>query len=442
MVVVLLVASLSLAAADPAVEPSDDKTPKPILMGRTISSDTYQNPDGSKTMFMYGSVANVLEDRVWKPLAEARSLKGKEGIKLVYLKYDGQNDFIVDDFNMTSITFRINTTNTSANVVFKWANSTNAGASALVSKTGTYTLKLNNIFDQNFTVGDHSTTITLQTKDADNIGDGYGRMYSTSMNTNYGTSEWLDAGWYPGLPIIFDSVIKWNLTLDQRIGAGKTIDKAQLGLYMAAGYYTAAEYPNISVFGGYGDNTTWVELGTSWNANKLKITYNTTQAKNWSSGATNSLLASNRSLAGDTVNTWQLWDVTSWVRANYNTNAKNATLEVYQQQYNATQTNGYFAYKSKDYTGDTTKRPMLIITYSDGAPPEDTCTYTDGDWAVDCADDCLIANPMEVTGHITITGTGTFVALADITGWLSVIIKGTDAANQCRVICDGGCFRK
>ena len=45
----------------------------------------------------------------------------------------------------------------------------------------------------------------------------------------------------------------------------------------------------------------------------------------------------------------------------------------------------------------------------------DTCTYTSGNWVVDCSDNCLITSEVDVGGNdIYITGTGTFRTTANI----------------------------
>ena len=72
----------------------------------------------------------------------------------------------------------------------------------------------------------------------------------------------------------------------------------------------------------------------------------------------------------------------------------------------------------------------------------DSCTYTSGNWAINCNDNCSISSPVDVGGNnITIIGTGTFFTSEDITGYDKLHIEGTDSSNICRVTCVGGCFR-
>ncbi len=73
----------------------------------------------------------------------------------------------------------------------------------------------------------------------------------------------------------------------------------------------------------------------------------------------------------------------------------------------------------------------------------DTCTYTSGNWDVDCSDDCSITSNVDLGGNdITIIGTGTFVTTANISNYGKVHIEGTDSSNMCIVTClKGGCFK-
>jgi len=72
----------------------------------------------------------------------------------------------------------------------------------------------------------------------------------------------------------------------------------------------------------------------------------------------------------------------------------------------------------------------------------DSCTYTSGDWEVDCADNCVIDSAVAVGGNdIYITGTGTFRTSEDITGYGLLHIEGDNSSSICTVTCDGGCFK-
>lgn len=83
----------------------------------------------------------------------------------------------------------------------------------------------------------------------------------------------------------------------------------------------------------------------------------------------------------------------------------------------------------------------MTIYYTGGV--SDSCTYSSGDWNVDCADNCNITSNVALGGNnITITGTGTFTTEANITQYTNLTIKGTDTSNKCIVRCfKGGCFK-
>jgi len=70
----------------------------------------------------------------------------------------------------------------------------------------------------------------------------------------------------------------------------------------------------------------------------------------------------------------------------------------------------------------------------------DTCTYSSGDWDVDCSDNCAITGAVAGAGNdFTLSGTGTFSTTADIK-FDNYKIDGTDSSNRCIVTCSGGCF--
>jgi len=85
---------------------------------------------------------------------------------------------------------------------------------------------------------------------------------------------------------------------------------------------------------------------------------------------------------------------------------------------------------------------ILSITTKVYQEPTDTCTYTSGTWAVNCADNCAITSEVDLGGNdITITGYGTFSTTADIINYGDLIITGVDSTHRCEVMCAGGCFK-
>ena len=71
-----------------------------------------------------------------------------------------------------------------------------------------------------------------------------------------------------------------------------------------------------------------------------------------------------------------------------------------------------------------------------------SCTYTGGDWVIDCVDKCSIITPVDVGGNdISITGGGWFSTTSDITNYRNLIIRGVSDTNLCNITCLGGCFK-
>jgi hypothetical protein len=93
---------------------------------------------------------------------------------------------------------------------------------------------------------------------------------------------------------------------------------------------------------------------------------------------------------------------------------------------------------ASDNVGNLNDTGIQILT-TGGA---DTCSYTSGDWNVDCADNCVISSPINLGGNnIFITGTGTFKTSANIFNFNKLHIEGTDSNNICKATCyGGGCF--
>ncbi len=73
----------------------------------------------------------------------------------------------------------------------------------------------------------------------------------------------------------------------------------------------------------------------------------------------------------------------------------------------------------------------------------DTCTYSSGNWDINCNDNCSISSNVDLGGNnITIVGAGTFITSANITNFKRLFLQGTDSSNKCTVKCiNGGCFR-
>ena len=74
--------------------------------------------------------------------------------------------------------------------------------------------------------------------------------------------------------------------------------------------------------------------------------------------------------------------------------------------------------------------------------PTDTCTYTSGNWDINCADNCSIDSPVAIdtNSNVSVIGTGTLTLTADVTGWLDALFVGDSSTDRCEITCIGGCF--
>jgi hypothetical protein len=81
----------------------------------------------------------------------------------------------------------------------------------------------------------------------------------------------------------------------------------------------------------------------------------------------------------------------------------------------------YYAGNDSNYYPFLTPNLMEdIVLYSwESAPPADTCTYTSGNWAVDCDDNCSITSnvTLDANANITFSNAGNFIIKANITNW-------------------------
>jgi len=75
------------------------------------------------------------------------------------------------------------------------------------------------------------------------------------------------------------------------------------------------------------------------------------------------------------------------------------------------------------------------------APPADTCTYTSGNWDINCADNCTISTAVDMAGNnVTVWGSGLITFTNNITNIGRATIGGL-ASQMCVVRCQGGCLQ-
>ncbi len=212
-------------------------------------------------------------------------------------------------------------------------------------------IEIDNIFAYNFTIGNASTTIQLQDADTENLDDAVTLSPGPqgSMDNAYGYFKFVISG-LPG---------------------GQGIDDSELCAY-SSGFNGWDGDMNVSGVIEEG----WVETDT-WQTLLGLTTFGSYIAEGFMSG----------------VGEWDCLDVTSIVASHYENNRENASFELVDPDNSGTPaaasgtdntlsfgSSNFFGWHylqiwSKEYTGDTTKRPYLNITYSeagDETPPDIT----------------------------------------------------------------------
>ncbi len=85
-------------------------------------------------------------------------------------------------------------------------------------------------------------------------------------------------------------------------------------------------------------------------------------------------------------------------------------------------------------TSNNINSTIMSVDVIEAVP--DTCTYTSGDWNVDCIDDCVISDPVIGDGSdFYASGSGTFTMTADVSGFGNYYLL-----DSCDGYCLGGCF--
>ena len=94
---------------------------------------------------------------------------------------------------------------------------------------------------------------------------------------------------------------------------------------------------------------------------------------------------------------------------------------------------------ANDSSGNENTTDIFTYVTTSGV---DSCTYTSGDWVVDCSDNCVITSNEDLGGNdFIISGTGTFrLSGANITNYGRVRSDGTDSNNMCIARTENGGF--
>jgi hypothetical protein len=122
-----------------------------------------------------------------------------------------------------------------------------------------------------------------------------------------------------------------------------------------------------------------------------------------------------------------------------NVTATNLTASVYNASYSFT-TNGTYSYKWHSWGNGTSHNYNVSATrsYSVNVSAGDTCSYTSGNWAVTCSNNCTISSNVNGgggTNSFSAIGFGTMTLNANITNFKNYQISG-----GCNVTCLKGCI--
>jgi len=190
-------------------------------------------------------------------------------------------------------------------------------------------------------------TITLQAADTENLEDAY--IEENNADTNYGSNQNL----YIGDELVGNgdthSIIKFNIT----IGGLHSINTAILYIYAYSNAFEAGENANITVWEL--NNHSWNEDEPTWNKPVENI---------------GNIITSNNSQLGSYIG-WFTFNVTTFVISEHSSSYENASLYL-----NVTPSTivDYLSCYSKEYIGDTSKRPYIVINYIGQAPEFDDGT--------------------------------------------------------------------
>ena len=288
----------------------------------TYSSLNYENPDGSRMLILYSGARYGFENGHWKPIEHLKSFKGTTNIKCV-VNYDGINKVECLDWNYTHVKLKVEGKGRIPLSIFengKPKYSKNIDFSLKKQKEITVRANMGDVIH----FGKHSTTITLQDPDTENLGDAY--VNSSAGSTNYGSSSSL---WIKGNNPTLYSYIKFNLS---SIPSGANILDAKLALYCTeeSGVDEArcAEYNNV-----------WTEETITWD-----------NAADWGD-----VIQYDVNPAQDT---WTVWNVASWVKNQFDSGEGNVSFAV---SVRSGTTGAYASFSSKE---SASNKPYLNISYA------------------------------------------------------------------------------
>lgn len=299
---------------------------------------------------IYSTTRFVYEDKIWKPLEQARSLKDKEGI-IVKIVTDKDFTLEIVDFNYTKIMFNASTVDKNLNkpIPFKVLDSSKTAkvineVNITIRNSGgkeqAYYNSLSNesILGKVFKFGTNSTTIIITTADSENLDD----TYAQSSSPDTPTGDQIDIRVTDGGTK--RSYMKWNLS---NIPTGSTIHDALLNLYeTAAGQTGKVAVYNITYNG-------WNEENLTWNYQPCGISFNNT---------VNCTLIpeSYSNITVSSYTTYVTFNITKTLQSSLNTRIMSLALNNY--------SSGSYIIVFSSKEEEIAFRPFLNVTYTAEVP--------------------------------------------------------------------------
>ena len=406
---------ITLDPIEPLEEPLKENNP----ITRTSSTETICS-NGKCNLVLYSGVRFAEEDNKWKKIEEARSLKNS-GIKCV-VESDNVHLAVCDDFNYTHRKIKtsinalsaIDKTNIPVSVYYEEYNLETNKTDIIEKSKEFYNFELTPNKDEwikasygdIIKIGDKSTTIKLQEPDSENLGDSY--IYELGGDTNYGTEIILKLKNF----FVMRTFIKFNISVIP--SSGIQLDESELFLYMND---PPSFTSDIAAHHIYIDSN-WTEDTMTWNILNCGANFDDSSQCN--------LTAEDIFTKDTTGNVWTNWNVTNAVKSDYDANNLNVSfvIKYHPNDQASGSVFGDAAFYSKEYTGDTSLRPYLNITYHSILPsvsttltsPTDGSSDEDGTVIFNCSGTALFSDLVNITLYHNITGTWKVNKTQTVTG--------------------------
>jgi len=158
--------------------------------------------------------------------------------------------------------------------------------------------------------------------------------------------------------------------------------------------------------------TNWVEADVTWNK------YNATN--DWTTAGGDYSATIIDTVSPTANNAWYAWDIGPGATNPISGLTWGSEVHILFKDATESGVDHYWNGNSKEAT---TNKPYIEITYTTAAG--DTCTYTSGNWAVTCSDNCTITSNVDLANNnLILTGAGTFTMNANIARANQIAIDG------------------